>query len=281
MRAKLTSERESAARARQYAQERNHHLTAELDSLDARLRDVHRERDHLLGRVHNMQMDIERGIGAERRLASARSHIASLDGQIVTARAKRAEAEAELDRLRATMSTSSTAEELSKMVSNLEKDVASLKQSRDKYKAAADGAEAARSAAADAKRALAESQAKLETVRSRLDAARQEATGWAAERRAATEREEELRLFAEVAQTFLGATDNGEKVLSTTNFKLCFLAILANPLISATSSNGLLTVSQYNTLVVSVIAASTRSNFVISTKLVLIPKRGVKFFKKA
>ncbi|MNY17640.1 hypothetical protein D3C86_1509670 [compost metagenome] len=83
------------------------------------------------------------------------------------------------------------------------------------------------------------------------------------------------------APNFAGATDKGEKVLSTTNLILCFLAILANPAISATSSNGLLTVSQYSTLVSGVIEASTISNLVISTKVVLIPNLGVKFFKKA
>ena len=74
---------------------------------------------------------------------------------------------------------------------------------------------------------------------------------------------------------------NGENVLSTTNFKLCFFAIFASDTISATSNNGLLTVSQYKTLVLSLIAASTTSNFVMSTNDVLMPNFGVKFFKNA
>ena len=75
--------------------------------------------------------------------------------------------------------------------------------------------------------------------------------------------------------------DNGENVLSTTNFKLCFLAKAANPFISATSKSGLLTDSQYKTFVFFVMAASTTSSFVISTNAVLILKRGVKFLRKA
>ena len=50
---------------------------------------------------------------------------------------------------------------------------------------------------------------------------------------------------------------------------------------SATSNKGLLTDSQYKTLVFEVIEASTISNFVISTNDVSIPIRGEKFFKKA
>ena len=46
------------------------------------------------------------------------------------------------------------------------------------------------------------------------------------------------------APNFAGEIDNGENVLSTTNFKLCFLAIADNPFISATSKSGLLTDSQ-------------------------------------
>ena len=76
-----------------------------------------------------------------------------------------------------------------------------------------------------------------------------------------------------------GETDNGENVLSTTNFKLYFLASLAKPLMSATSNKGLLTDSQYKTLVFVVIEDSTISNFVISTNDVSIPIRGEKFFK--
>ena len=42
----------------------------------------------------------------------------------------------------------------------------------------------------------------------------------------------------------VGEIESGEKVLSTTNLILCFFAIAAKPRKSATSSNGLLTVSQ-------------------------------------
>src|SRR5690606_3950441 len=83
------------------------------------------------------------------------------------------------------------------------------------------------------------------------------------------------------APSFAGDTDNGENVLSTTSFKLCFFAIFESPAISATSSKGLLTVSQYNTLVSLVIAASTKANFVMSTNEVVMPKRGVKFLRNA
>ena len=83
------------------------------------------------------------------------------------------------------------------------------------------------------------------------------------------------------APSFIGETDNGENVLSTTNFKLCFFAILESSTKLATSNKGLLTVSQYKTFVFGVIAASTTSNFVMSTNVVLIPILGTKFFKKA
>ena len=78
-----------------------------------------------------------------------------------------------------------------------------------------------------------------------------------------------------------GEIDKGENVLSTTKVKLCFLAKVAKPLISATSNKGLLTDSQYKTFVFLVIAASTTSNFVISTNDVWMFILGVKFFKKA
>ena len=70
------------------------------------------------------------------------------------------------------------------------------------------------------------------------------------------------------APNFAGEIDNGEKVLSTTSVNLYFFAKIANPSISATSNNGLLTDSQYKTLVFFVIAAATNANFVMSTKLV-------------
>ena len=63
----------------------------------------------------------------------------------------------------------------------------------------------------------------------------------------------------------MGEIDNGENVLSTTKVNLYFFANAANPPISATSNQGLLTDSQYKTLVFSVIEASTISKFVIST----------------
>ena len=75
--------------------------------------------------------------------------------------------------------------------------------------------------------------------------------------------------------------DKGENVLSTTSFRLCFLAIVDKPFMSATSNSGLLTDSQYKTFVRLVIAASTISKLVISTKAVSILKRGAKFFKNA
>src|SRR5690606_5068009 len=83
------------------------------------------------------------------------------------------------------------------------------------------------------------------------------------------------------APSFAGETDNGENVLSTTSLIPCFFAIVESDAISATSSKGLLTVSQYKTLVFGVMAASTASNFVISTKVVAMPKRGVKFLRNA
>ena len=55
----------------------------------------------------------------------------------------------------------------------------------------------------------------------------------------------------------------------------------ARPLISAISSRGLLTHSQKIILVSGVMAASTASRFVISTKVVSMFSFGVKFFKNA
>src|SRR5690606_24982064 len=78
-----------------------------------------------------------------------------------------------------------------------------------------------------------------------------------------------------------GETLSGENVLSTTKVKLCFFAILESALISATSKSGLLTVSQYNTFVFLVIAASTSSRLVMLTNDVCSPNPGAKFFKNA
>jgi hypothetical protein len=50
------------------------------------------------------------------------------------------------------------------------------------------------------------------------------------------------------APNLTGETDKGEKVLSTTNFKLCFGDFDKTSDIR-TSNNGLLTVSQYKTFV--------------------------------
>ena len=83
------------------------------------------------------------------------------------------------------------------------------------------------------------------------------------------------------APSFLGVIESGEKVLSTTNCKSYFFANAERAFISATSYNGLLTLSQYNTLVFSLIAASTVAKLVMFTKEVLIPNLGVKFFKNA
>jgi hypothetical protein len=59
-----------------------------------------------------------------------------------------------------------------------------------------------------------------------------------------------------------------------------FFGDFDKPAISATSNNGLLTVSQYKTFVVWVMAASTASSLVISTNVVLISNLGVKFLEK-
>jgi hypothetical protein len=56
-----------------------------------------------------------------------------------------------------------------------------------------------------------------------------------------------------------------------------FFGDFDKPAISATSNNGLLTVSQYKTFVSGVMAASTASSLVISTNVVLISNLGVKF----
>ncbi|KAL4539309.1 hypothetical protein Ndes2526B_g02444 [Nannochloris sp. 'desiccata'] len=210
MRAKLTIERENAARARESAKEQVKYYKAELDGLDGRLREFQRERDHLLDNLHDAKREIDIGRDASRRLRAAREDIDSLKNRIADAQAKQAAAESEVDRLRATAYTAPSAEELSKMVSSLQKDLASLKKSRDKHKAAAEGAETARTTAAEATRLLAESKAQLETVKLRLKTARTDALNWAAERKAAVEREEELRLFAEVSQNLLlGGSDGG------------------------------------------------------------------------
>ena len=101
-----------------------------------------------------------------------------------------------------------------------------------------------------------------------------------------TESEEPLINFVRLCTTtsapnWIGEIDNGEKVLSTTSVNEYFFANAANSLISATSNKGLLTDSQYKTLVFSVIEASTISKFVISTNEVWMDNLGVKFFKNA
>ncbi|CAI8206284.1 MAG: Uncharacterised protein [Flavobacteriaceae bacterium] len=83
------------------------------------------------------------------------------------------------------------------------------------------------------------------------------------------------------APNLIGERLSGEKVLSTSSCRLCFFAMAASPFMSAISNSGLLTHSQNIILVFGVIAASTASKFVISTKEVSILSFGVKFFKKA
>jgi E3 ubiquitin-protein ligase BRE1 len=205
LRAKLAAERENAARARESAKEQVKYYKAELDGLDSRLREFQRERDHLLDNLHDAKREIDIGRDASRRLRATRDDIDALKNRIADAQAKQAAAETEVDRLRAVAYTAPTAEELSKMVASLQKDMASLKKSRDKHKASSEGAEAARATAAEATRLIAESKAQLETVKARLQTARMDAVNWSAERKAAVEREEELRLFAEVSQNLLGA----------------------------------------------------------------------------
>lgn len=209
LRAKLATERENAVRARESAKEQVKYYKAELDDLDGRLRELHRERDHLLDNLHDAKREIDIGRDASRRLRAARDDIDSLKNRVADAQAKQAAAESEVDRLRAIAYTAPSAKELSKMVSSLQKDLASLKISRDKHKAAAEGAEAARTTAAEATRLLAESQAQLKTVKLWLKTARNNELSWAAERKAAVEREEELRLFAEVSQNLLFNASDG------------------------------------------------------------------------
>ena len=72
------------------------------------------------------------------------------------------------------------------------------------------------------------------------------------------------------APKFAGKTDKGEKVLSTTSRMPACLAILEISERSATSNRGLLTASQYITLVSLVMLFFIDSRLVISTKLVLI-----------
>jgi E3 ubiquitin-protein ligase BRE1 len=211
LRSKLATERENAARGRESAKEQVKYYKAELDGLDGRLREFQRERDHLLDDLHNAKREIDIGRDAGRRLRAARDEIDALKNRIADAQAKQAAAESEVDRLRAVAYTAPTAEELSKMVSSLQKDIASLKKSRDKHKAAAEGAAAARTTAAEASRMLEESKSQLETVKTRLQTARSDAKNWAAERKAAVEREEELRLFVEISQNLLSLGADGEE----------------------------------------------------------------------
>jgi hypothetical protein len=73
-------------------------------------------------------------------------------------------------------------------------------------------------------------------------------------------------------------TGETEKRESYQQLILNYVLILINQR-SATSNNGLLTVSQYKTFVSGVMAASTASSLVISTNVVLI-SLGVKFLEK-
>ena len=78
-----------------------------------------------------------------------------------------------------------------------------------------------------------------------------------------------------------GEIERGENVLSTTSFKLFFLASFESFLILATSRSGLLTDSQYRIFVLFFIDFSTSSILVISTKDDLILNLVAKFSRNA
>ena len=83
------------------------------------------------------------------------------------------------------------------------------------------------------------------------------------------------------APKFFGKIDKGEKVLSTTSIIPAAFAILEILEISAISSKGLLTASQYINFVLLFILFFIDSKSVISIKLVVILSLLAKFFKKA
>lgn len=197
LRAQLQQERDCAIRARQRDQERTKQLSSDLNALDQRLRDSHRERDDLVGRLQEAQYAADAGVAATRRLASTNARIDQLEDQLKHIRAARDKAETEVERLKATTTTTSTTEEFVKLVSSLENDLQASRAATDKHKAAADGAEEARAVAATAQRAFEDSTARLNLVRGRLEEARGQLIRFGIERKQLMEREEELRLFVE------------------------------------------------------------------------------------
>lgn len=203
MRAKLASEREAAARARQYESDRSAHLSSELDALDTRLRDITRDRDHILSKLREAQAETDKAAATARRLANVQSEVATLETALRTAREARSEAETEAIRLRAEVSKLPTVKELERLLDVQAKELESLKSARQERHKVSEAADAVRKEANEALKALSEAQA-------RESAANEKAETLAGLLRDAETKEEELQLFVQVALEFLGRNSMGE-----------------------------------------------------------------------
>lgn len=208
MRAKLASEREAAARARQHESDRSAHLSTELDVLDARLREISRDRDHILSKLREAQAETDKAVATARRLANVHAEVSSLEAALRAARAARSEAETEANRLRSEASKLPTMKELERLLDVQAKEVESLKSARRERQMVSQAADVARKEAKEALKALSEAQA-------RESAAHEKAEILGGLLRDATSKEEELRLFVQVAQEFWGNNTTDDKTLET------------------------------------------------------------------
>jgi E3 ubiquitin-protein ligase BRE1 len=215
LRAKLASEREAAARARQYESDRSAHLSSELDALDTRLRDIARDRDLILSKLREAQAETDKAAATARRLANVHSEVATLETALRTAREARSQAEAEASRLRAEASKLPTVKELERLLDVQAKELESLKSARQERQRVVEAADAARKEANEALKALREAQA-------RESAANEKAETLGGLLKDAATNEEELQLFVQVALEFLGrnsADENENDVVSIETLK--------------------------------------------------------------
>eukprot|EP00887_Chlorella_sp_A99_P005997 scaffold27.g5997.t1 len=187
LRDRLASEREGAARTRQYEQERLRHTHAELDKMAGRLREVARERDALGLRLRQLEFQADKGAQAMHELQEAGAYVRELEGRLASLQAAHCEAEVAVQ---------------ASLVA-LQRDLASARASAAKYHAASEGAAAARRQAEASTTAAAARAAELSVMERRVQELRAAVVAVASKERQWKERERDMHMFIQINRTFM------------------------------------------------------------------------------
>ncbi|GAB4815094.1 hypothetical protein N2152v2_002140 [Parachlorella kessleri] len=204
LRDRLAGVREAADRAKHYDQQRLALVNSELEKLAERCRELHRERDHLIVRMHDAQYQAEQGVHARRQLSGAEAHIADLEGRVAGLRAAKADLEAQLLRERSKPNSAALAEEMRTLLEALQSDNASLKAAAARQQGLADRLEAAQQQVHEWRLTADRREAELALATERAEQHKAAISAHADKENQWKERESDLRLFVEVTHTFVG-----------------------------------------------------------------------------